>query len=219
MITAEAWSAVINVAAYTDVDRAESEEAVAFAVNAEAPGRLATETGRRGIPLVHISTDYVFDGRKGSPYVEEDEPAPLNAYGRSKLAGEHGVRAGNPTARDPAHILDLQPVSQEFCAHDPATGRRARPSDYRRGPARLPDCCTGRRPGLPRYCYTLRLGAAIGYPMASIISPARAKQPGLNLQAPSLRWRPIGSAETPQVIPIGTADYPTPALRPADSQA
>src|SRR5215468_8537865 len=66
-IAAEPWHAVINAAAYTDVDRAESEEAVAFSVNAEAPSRLATETGRRGIPLIHISTDYVFDGRKGAP--------------------------------------------------------------------------------------------------------------------------------------------------------
>ena len=96
MIAAEPWSAVINAAAYTDVDRAESEEAVAFAVNAEAPSRLAAETAYRGIPLVHISTDYVFDGRKGAPYVEQDEVAPLNVYGRSKLAGERGVRAANP---------------------------------------------------------------------------------------------------------------------------
>src|SRR5262245_55897446 len=96
MIAAEPWSAVINAAAYTDVDRAESEEAVAFAVNAEAPSRLAAETACRGIPLVHISTDYVFDGRKGAPYVEQDEVAPLNVYGRSKLAGEHGVQAANP---------------------------------------------------------------------------------------------------------------------------
>ena len=88
--------AVINAAAYTDVDRAESEQPTAFAVNAEGPARLAAETGRRGIPLVHISTDYVFDGRKGSPYVESDPPAPLNAYGRSKLAGEEAVVAGNP---------------------------------------------------------------------------------------------------------------------------
>src|SRR5262249_6715162 len=95
IIAAEHWRAVINAAGYTDVDRAEGEEHVAFAVNAEAPTRLAAETGRRGIPLVHISTDYVFDGRKGSPYVEEDEPAPINAYGRSKLAGEHAVRTGN----------------------------------------------------------------------------------------------------------------------------
>src|SRR5690349_13212757 len=72
MIAAEPWSAVINAAGYTDVDRAESEEPVAFAVNADAPSRLAAETGIRGIPLVHISTDYVFDGRKGAPYVEHD---------------------------------------------------------------------------------------------------------------------------------------------------
>ena len=94
-IKAGCWSAVINAAAYTDVDRAESEEPVAFAVNAEAPARLASETGRCGIPLVHISTDYVFDGSKGAPYVVEDKTAPLNAYGRSKLAGETGIRAGN----------------------------------------------------------------------------------------------------------------------------
>src|SRR5262245_49520533 len=94
-IMAERWSAVINAAAYTDVDRAESEEPVAFALNAEAPARLASETAGAGIPLIHISTDYVFDGSKGAPYVEEDKPAPLNAYGRSKLAGETGVRAGN----------------------------------------------------------------------------------------------------------------------------
>ena len=96
MIAAEPWSAVINAAAYTAVDRAETDEAVAFAVNAGAPSRLAIETERRGIPLVHISTDYVFDGSKGSPYVEQDAPAPLNVYGRSKLAGEDAVRAANP---------------------------------------------------------------------------------------------------------------------------
>src|SRR6202035_766458 len=96
VIAAEPWSAVINAAAYTEVDRAESEESVAFAVNAEAPSRLALETGRRAIPLVHISTDYVFDGRKGAPYMEQDQAAPLNVYGRSKLAGERGVRAANP---------------------------------------------------------------------------------------------------------------------------
>src|SRR5262245_4852570 len=87
------WSAVINAAAYTDVDRAESEEATALAVNGEAPSRLAAETERRGIPLIHISTDYVFDGQKGAPYIERDKVRPLNAYGRSKLAGEQGVSA------------------------------------------------------------------------------------------------------------------------------
>ena len=95
IISNGSWNVVINAAAYTDVDRAESEEAAAFAVNAEAAERLAAETGRRGIPLIYISTDYVFDGRKGAPYVEQDQTAPLNVYGRSKLAGERAVRAGN----------------------------------------------------------------------------------------------------------------------------
>src|ERR1700726_2382958 len=95
LIAAEPWSAVIDAAGYTKVDRAESEEELAFAINAEAAGCLASETGKRGIPLVYVSTDYVFDGRKGAPYVETDAAAPLNAYGRSKLAGERRESAAN----------------------------------------------------------------------------------------------------------------------------
>ena len=82
---------IINPAAYTAVDRAETESALAYRVNAEAPAALAEEALRLRVPLVHFSTDYVFDGTKGSPYVESDEPAPLNVYGRSKLAGDRAV--------------------------------------------------------------------------------------------------------------------------------
>jgi dTDP-4-dehydrorhamnose reductase len=95
MVAAQPWNAVINAAAYTDVDRAETEEQAAATINATAPAHLAAETGQRGIPLIHISTDYVFDGRKGEPYLEQDEAEPLNAYGRSKLGGERGVRQAN----------------------------------------------------------------------------------------------------------------------------
>src|SRR5262245_6273876 len=95
-VAAQPWGAVINAAAYTDVERAESEGPLAIAVNADAPARIAAETAKRGIPLIHISTDYVFNGRKGAPYVEHDAVDPLNAYGRSKLAGEFNVRAANP---------------------------------------------------------------------------------------------------------------------------
>ena len=91
VIAAGPWHAVVNAAAYTNVDRAESERDLAFAVNADAAATLAGETARRGIPLIHISTDYVFDGRKGAPYVETDAAAPLNVYGHSKLAGEQAV--------------------------------------------------------------------------------------------------------------------------------
>src|ERR1700716_1844678 len=79
---------VVNAAAYTAVDAAETDEATAFAVNAEAPQTLALEAKKLGALLVHFSTDYVFDGKNKVPYVETDYHNPLNAYGRSKLAGE-----------------------------------------------------------------------------------------------------------------------------------
>jgi dTDP-4-dehydrorhamnose reductase len=87
---------VVNAAAYTAVDKAESEPDLAMAVNGAGAGAVATAARALGIPIVHVSTDYVFDGRKPSPYVETDPTAPLNAYGRSKLAGEQAVAAANP---------------------------------------------------------------------------------------------------------------------------
>jgi dTDP-4-dehydrorhamnose reductase len=84
-------AAIVNAAAYTAVDRAESERAIAFAVNAEAPRVLAEEAARAGALMVHYSTGYVFDGTKGGAYTEEDAPAPLGVYGESKLRGEEGV--------------------------------------------------------------------------------------------------------------------------------
>ncbi|KIC22138.1 dTDP-4-dehydrorhamnose reductase [Leisingera sp. ANG-Vp] len=85
--------AVINAAAYTAVDKAESEEALAHAVNGAAPGAMAAACADMGIPFVTVSTDYVFDGSGTAPWQPGDAPAPLNAYGRSKLAGENAVRA------------------------------------------------------------------------------------------------------------------------------
>ena len=83
---------VINAAAYTAVDAAESDESHARAVNADAPGVLAREAKNIGALIIHFSTDYVFDGSKKTPYLEGDPPNPLNAYGRTKLAGEQAVR-------------------------------------------------------------------------------------------------------------------------------
>jgi len=91
---------IVNAAAYTQVDLAEKDEAAAFAVNAEAPAVLAEEAKNLGAMLVHFSTDYVFDGSKMAPYLEEDAPNPLNTYGRSKLAGEQAIRASGA-----AHLI------------------------------------------------------------------------------------------------------------------
>jgi dTDP-4-dehydrorhamnose reductase len=87
---------LFNAAAYTDVDGAETDPDAAFAGNARGPAILAAATGRRGIPILHISTDYVFDGEAGRPYHERDETGPCSVYGRSKLEGEEAVRRANP---------------------------------------------------------------------------------------------------------------------------
>jgi dTDP-4-dehydrorhamnose reductase len=86
---------VINPAAYTAVDRAESEPEIAFAINRDGAGNVAAAAARIGVPILHLSTDYVFDGKKSKPYVETDPVAPLGVYGQSKLAGELAVAAAN----------------------------------------------------------------------------------------------------------------------------
>ncbi|HEV7563453.1 MAG TPA: dTDP-4-dehydrorhamnose reductase, partial [Solirubrobacterales bacterium] len=86
---------VINSAAWTDVDGAETAEEAAFAVNGAGAGSVAATAAGVGAGVVYVSTDYVFDGAKGAPYVESDQPGPLSAYGRTKLAGEEATAAAN----------------------------------------------------------------------------------------------------------------------------
>ncbi len=89
---AEKPNLIINATAYTNVDQAESEPALAMAINGEGPGILAEEARSLNAVLIHYSTDYVFDGKKGSAYSEADVPRPLNCYGRTKLAGEKAIQ-------------------------------------------------------------------------------------------------------------------------------
>lgn len=93
---ARPYAAVINAGAYTAVDRAETDVVTAWKVNALAPAALAAAAARSGVPIVHVSTDYVFDGRKTEPYLEDDAVGPLGVYGASKEAGEQAVRTAAP---------------------------------------------------------------------------------------------------------------------------
>jgi dTDP-4-dehydrorhamnose reductase len=217
MIAAQPWSAVINAAAYTDVDRAESQEAAAFAVNAEAPSRLAAETGCRRIPLIHISTDYVFDGRKGTPYIEQDEVAPLNAYGRSKLAGEHGVRAANaqhvivrtswvysPFRKNFVRtILRLATERERLTVVADQRGCPTAARDVAQACLDIAYRCALRPELTPHGIYHFAgAGEASWFEFASAIVEMAAGRLG----------------RSPEIVPISTSEYPTPAVRAADTR-
>jgi dTDP-4-dehydrorhamnose reductase len=113
-IASIAPSMIINVAAYTAVDQAESEIGKAFRINRDGAAALADIAWQRNIPFVHLSTDYVFDGAKQEAYDEADVPAPLNAYGASKLAGEAAVLAAHPLATVIRSSWIYSPVGSNF---------------------------------------------------------------------------------------------------------
>jgi dTDP-4-dehydrorhamnose reductase len=203
---------VVNAAAYTAVDRAETEEDLATRINGEAPGAMARAAAARGIPLLHVSTDYVFDGAKQGAWVEDDPPAPLSAYGRSKLAGERAVAAAGGRHA----ILRTAWVHAGHGGNFVRTMLRVgatRPrltvvDDQRGGPTAAADIARtlvaiasafaeGRgASGVFHYC---------GVPATSWCGFARE----IFAQA---SWM-----TAPEIVPIRTADWPTPAARPANS--
>lgn len=217
LITAEPWSAVINAAGYTNVDRAESDAALAFAVNADAAATLAETTGRRGIPLIHVSTDYVFDGQKGSPYLETDAALPLNVYGRSKLAGEHRVSAANPRHV----ILRTAWLFSSFGNNFVRTILRlAQERDRLRIVSDQRGCPTAAR-DLARAC--------VGVALHCAAAPGRAPYGTYHFAGDeAASWFDFAKAiiaqagsrlaRVPEVEPVTAAQYPSPAARPVDSR-
>ncbi len=205
---------VVSAAAYTAVDKAESEPEAAYALNRDAPGRIAAACERHGLPLVHISTDYVFDGAKTAPYVEDDPIAPISIYGASKAEGEAAVRR----ALDRHVILRTAWVYSPFGSNFVktmlalgATRDRLRVvTDQRGSPtaageiARTIIAMTGRLAAGGASFGTYHFaggGQATRYELADAIF-ARAASHG--------RTRPI-------LEPTSSAEFPVPARRPANS--
>ncbi len=115
LIQQEKPNMILNAAAYTNVDKAEDEPELARKVNALAPAIMAEEMKKLNGSLIHYSTDYVFDGTKGSPYVESDIPNPINTYGLTKLEGEQLVQGVGGNFTDFSHKLGLQPAAGRVC--------------------------------------------------------------------------------------------------------
>ena len=116
---------VIHAAAWTDVDAAEANEAAAYAVNADGARNVARAAARAGAALVYVSTDYVFDGTLDRDYTEDDPTAPIDAYGRTKRAGEVAVREEHPTGARIARTARSRRAWPEFRGHDAGLGSRA----------------------------------------------------------------------------------------------
>ena len=127
------FDALINTAAQTNVDRCETHQEEAFAINGEAPGVLAEICARKKARFIHISTDYVFDGEKREPYTEEDEARPISVYGESKREGERRALEANERALDRARVVGVRAGPAELHRLGAEPGARARRGECDRG--------------------------------------------------------------------------------------
>lgn len=211
-------SFVVNAAAWTAVDLAETEAEGAARANASGPEILAKETARLGVPLIHVSTDYVFSGEKGAPYTEEDPTSPRTVYGRTKAEGEQAVLAANPETIVlrtswvySAHGKNFVKTMVNAAAKNPALKVVG---DQRGNPTSSDDLAraildiivvigrTGWKPEYAGIYHAAGTGDTTWHGLASAAIDAAAKH-----------GRP-----RPPIEAIRTADWPTPAQRPADSR-
>jgi dTDP-4-dehydrorhamnose reductase len=205
-VAAASPDAVVNCAAWTDVDGAEDQEPAATAVNGLAAGHVAAAARSAGAWTVHVSSDYVFDGAKREPYLESDRVGPLSAYGRSKLAGERAVAQAAPDSHTVVRTAWLFGV-----------GGKCFPKTIRRLAAERDELTiVADQVGCPTFT---------GHLAPALVSLAVARQPGILHVAADERcsWCEFAQAivetaglGTP-VRPITTAEFPTPATRPAYS--
>ena len=209
---------VINAAAYTAVDKAESEPEAAMAVNAAGAQAVAEAAARLGLPVVQISTDYVFDGRLDRPYCEEDSVNPINVYGRTKLAGEYAVAAANPHHVIVRTAWVYSPFGNNFVKTMLRLGetrdKLAIVADQSGAPTSALDIADGliliaeKLGGGPRDIAlygTFHMTGAGATNWADFAGAVFA-------EAAARGRRPVA------IEPIATAQYPTPAARPANSR-
>ena len=220
LVRRESPDLLLNAAAYTAVDRAEAESDLAFAVNARAPQVLAEEARQRNALLVHYSTDYVFDGKKTGPWTETDKPLPLNIYGASKLAGERGVQevGGNylifrtswvygPHGNN--FLLTMLRLARErssLSIVDDQVGAPTSSIELARATRAIVAGLLADRFGSLQECSGIYHMTCAG--STSWFGFAKA----IFARAPEL----LG-IKAPQLTPIASKDYPTPATRPRNS--
>lgn len=208
---------VVNPAAYTAVDRAETEEDLALRINAQAPRVMAEEAQRVGAWFMHYSTDYVFDGRKSGAYVENDAPNPINAYGRTKLAGERSIAAVGGR-----HVV----FRTSWVYAD--RGRNFLLTMLRLGQEREELKVVADQHGAPTWARMIAEASAA----AAVRLLANSGSDDDRLAgtyhltcAGTASWHDFASAiferrpgaRAPRVLPIDTSQYPTPAARPRNS--
>ena len=210
-------SVIVNAAAYTAVDKAESEPDAADRANHLGPALLAAYCAEVGIPLIHISTDYVFDGLKGTPYVEADATSPTGVYGATKLAGERAVAASGAravvlrtswvyAASGRNFVLTMLNAAKKTSTLRVVADQRGCPTaadDLAAAILAIADrLATGWDDALGGVYHAAGSGEATWHGLAEAVF-ARAERHGL---------------ARPTVTPIATADWPTPARRPPDSR-
>lgn len=217
LAAADPWL-VVNAAAWTAVDAAEANADAAWRANRDGPATIAALCRARGIPLIHVSTDYVFDGSKGAPYVETDPVAPLGVYGASKAAGEQAVLASGAAAMILRTAWVFSAHGRNFARTMIDAGRKARllrvVADQHGTPTAAEDLATailaivariaveGWQPAFGGIFHATNTGATTWHGFASAIFEIAARH-----------------GETPpEVVPIATTDWPTPTRRPADSR-
>ena len=209
-------AAVVNAAAWTAVDAAETNEAAAYRANRDGPAILARLCAQADVPLVHLSTDYVFDGRKAAPYVESDSTGPMGVYGRSKLAGEEAVLAASGRAAVLRTAWVYNATGKNFvrtmlgAALKTDTLRVV--ADQQGSPTHAADLAAAIlgvlermarwRPEYGGVFHAAGTGSTTWYGLAEAIFAEAAKH----------------GRRKPTVVPIATADWPTPAARPANSR-